>query len=525
MDCEGGGDGNTNLPMKLAVAAFLLFSVKYQVAFSQSDSLFSVDELLEMLRGGEISMETFEEALLAAEKSGANLSFVAQEELNVDSLPETQFPLYFNLGSQYSIAPQKESRNYFSFRSPAKNSLGLFAEGAKTPASHELSLRRRGAWFAGDGWEARAGNFDYTWGEGLILGRGFYPLSSASKPDEFANSIAFPDYTRYNGLLTRRTLKDFAFEAVASFDQSQTHEDLFAAGGASYFRGNFEAGMLLGREKLKNRQTEAKKSFPFASTFARFKWKEAELSAEGGYLDKKPACYVVSAKAGHGYWRSQIEFWNYNTDLLIRSGGPSFGDYRTQEIEEVDFSYRTPRSRTKGFIWSEHWRPDARFSFNSKIGFWGPLGKNLNRHRFSFSSRYRPFNKLGFSGGFTKSDFSDTLEARQRWRGRIVADYRFNEKLDGRLSGDMQKGFLGYRGEALSGRVRWRQNRIDVTVWGKIGERTDRAADRFYYLFYLEERLKIYPELEFMARFSKDFNRSLSNKPSTFLRVELAHPW
>ncbi|HEU4436567.1 MAG TPA: hypothetical protein VFR89_03810, partial [candidate division Zixibacteria bacterium] len=253
--------------------------------------------------------------------------------------------------------------------------------------------------------------------------------------------------------------------------------------------------------------------------------KEAELSAEGSYLDKKPAGYVVSAKAGHGYWRSRIELWNYNTDLLIRSGGPSFGDYRTQEIEEVDFSYRTPRSRTKGFIWSEHWRPDARFSFNSKIGFWGPLGENLNRHRFSFSSRYRPFNKLGFSSSFTKSDFSDTLEARQRWQGRVAADYQFNEKLDGRLSGEMQKGFLGHRGEALSARLRWRQNRMDVTVWGKIGERTDRADDRFYYTFYLEERLKIYPELEFMARFSKDFNRSLSNKPSTFLRVELARPW
>lgn len=492
---------------------------------AQSDSLFSIDELLEMLRDGEISMETFEEALLAAEKSGAKLSFVAQEELNVDSLPETQFPLYFNLGSQYSIAPQKESRNYFSFRSPAKNNLGFFAEGAKTPTARQLSLRRRGAWFAGDGWEARVGNFDYTWGEGLILGRGFYPLSSASKPDDFANSIAFPDYTRYNGLLTRRTLEHFAFEAVASFDQSQSHEDFLAAGGASYFRGNFEAGMLVGREELKNRQTKGRKSFPLASAFARFKWKEAELSAEGGYLDQKPAGYVFSAKAGHGYWRSQVEFWNYNTGLLIRSGGPSFGDYRTQEIEEVDFSYRTPRSRTKGFIVSESWRPNAQWSFASKIGFWGPLGEKLNRHRFWFSSQYRPFKKLGFSGSFTKSDFSDTLEARQRWQGRIAADYEFSENLDLRLSGERLKGLLGYRGEALSGRVRWRQNRMGVTVWGKIGERTDRAADRFYYTFYLEERLKIYPGLEFMARFSRDFNRSLSNKPSTFLRVELARPW
>jgi hypothetical protein len=283
--------------------------------------------------------------------------------------------------------------------------------------------------------------------------------------------------------------------------------------------------MLVSREELKNRRTEAGKSFPLASTFARFKWKEAELSAEGGYLDKKPAGYVVSAKAGHGYWRSKIDFWNYNTDLLIRSGGPSFGDYRMQEIEEVDFSYRTPRSRTKGFFWSESWRPNARFSFASKIGFWGPLGENLNRHRFSFSSRYRPFNKLGFSGNFTKSDFSDTLEARQRWRGRITADYEFDENLDFRLSGETQKGFLGHKGEALSARARWKQHRLRLTAWGKIGERTDRAADRFYYTFYLEERLKIYPELEFMARFSRDFNRSLSNKPSTFLRVELARPW
>ncbi|MGE5692633.1 MAG: hypothetical protein ACM3YF_02520, partial [Candidatus Zixiibacteriota bacterium] len=490
--------------MKLKTIALLILLTQHQVSYSQSDSLFSIDELLEMLRDGEISMETFEEALLAAEKSGAKLSFVAQEELNVDSLSETQFPLYFNLGSQYSIAPQKDSRNYFTFRSPAKNNLGFFAEGAKTPTARQLSLRGRGAWFAEDGWEARAGNFDYTWSEGLVLGRGFYPLSSASKPDDFAHSIAFPDYTRYNGLLARRTLEHFAFEAVASFDQNQTHEDLLAAGGVSYFRENFEAGMLLGREELKNRQTDARKSFPLASTFTRFKWKEAERSGEGGYLDKKLAGYVFGASAQHGYWRSRIEFWNYNTDLLIHSGGPSFGDYRTQEIEEVDFSYRTSRSRTKGFFWSEHWRPDARFSFNSKIGFWGPLGENLNRHRFSFSSRYCPFHKLGFSGGFTKSDFSDTLEARQRWQGRIAADYQFNEKLDGRLSGEMQKGFLGYRGEALSARLRWRQNRMGVTAWGKIGERTDRAADRFYYTFNLEERFKIYPELEFMARFSKD---------------------
>ncbi|HEU4437179.1 MAG TPA: hypothetical protein VFR89_06910, partial [candidate division Zixibacteria bacterium] len=103
--------------MKLKTIALLILLTQHQVSYSQSDSLFSIDELLEMLRDGEISMETFEEALLAAEKSGAKLSFVAQEELNIDSLSEIQFPLYFNLGSQFSIAPQKDSRNYFTFRS------------------------------------------------------------------------------------------------------------------------------------------------------------------------------------------------------------------------------------------------------------------------------------------------------------------------------------------------------------------------------------------------------------------------
>ncbi len=494
-------------------------------ALAQSDTLLSVDELLEKLRDGEISMETFEEAILAAEKSGARLSFVAQEELKIDSPPEIQIPLYFNLGSQYSLTPQKESRNYFAFKSSDKNSFGLFAEGVKTPTERELSLRRRGAWFVQNGWEVQAGNFDYAWGEELILGRGFYPLSSASKPDEFAHSIAFPDFTRYNGLLGRRTLENFVFEGFSSFDRSETHQDLLGAGGASYFRENFEAGILVGGEALKNRQTQAKKSFPFASLRGRFKHREVELSGEGGYLDKRPAGYVFSAMADHGFWRSQLALWNYNSNLLIHSGGPSFGDYRTQEIEEVDFSYRTPRSRTKGFIASESWRPNATFSFVSRIGFWDPLGGNLNRHRFSFASRYRPFHKLGFSGSFTKSDFSDTLEARQRWQGRITADYVFSKTLDLRLSGERQKGFLGFRGEALSARLHWKQNRMNLAGWGKIGERTDRATDRFYYTFYIEERLKIHPELEFMARLSKDFNRSLSNKPSTFLRVELARPW
>ncbi|MCI0597182.1 MAG: hypothetical protein L0Z48_11670 [candidate division Zixibacteria bacterium] len=511
--------------MKFQIATFLVFLIGYRVAYSQSDSLRSIDELLEMLRNGEISIETFEEALLAAEKSGAKLSFVAQEELDIDSLPEIQFPLYFNLGSQYSLVPQKDSRNYFTFRSPAKSGFGFFAEGVKTTNERELSLRRRGMWFAENGWEGRAGSFDFVWGEGLVLGRGFYPLSSASKPDDFSNSIAFPDFTRYNGLLGRRTLENFAFEAFGSLDRSETHQDLLGAGGVRYLWENFEAGMLVGKEELKNRQTQAKKSFPFASLRGRFKHKEVEFSGEGGYLDKRPAGYVFSATADHGFWRSQLVFWNYNSNLLIHSGGPSFGDYRTQEIEEVSFSYRTPRSRTKGFIASESWRPNATFSFVSRIGFWGPLGENLNRHRFSFASQYRPLHKLGFSGSFTKSDFSDTLEARQRWQGRVTADYVFSKTLDLRLSGERPKGFLGFRGEALSARLRWKQNRMNLAGWGKIGARTDRATDRFYYTFYIEERLKIHPELEFMARLSKDFNRSLSNKPSTFLRVELARPW
>jgi len=494
-------------------------------ALAQSDSLLSVDELLEKLRSGEISIETFEEAILAAEKSGAKLSFVAQEELKLDSAAVAQWPLFFNLGSQYSLTPQKESRNYFTFRSPVKNSFGFFAEGVKTPTARELSLRRRGAWFVQPGWEAKVGNFDYEWGEGLVLGRGFYPLASASKPDDFGNSIAFPNFTRYNGVLGRRTLENFSLEAFGSFDQSETHEDLLGAGVASYFKENFEIGAIVGREELKNRQTQVKKSFPFASIHARVKRKEAELSGEAGYLDKKPAGYVFSAMAKHGFWRSQIALWNYNSNLLIHSGGPSFGDYRTQEIEKVDLSYRTPRSRTKGFIYSESWHPNVRWNFDSRIGFWGPLGEKLNRHRFSISSRYRPFKKFGISGSFTKSDFSDTLEARQRWQGRVITDYEFSKKLDLRITGEISKGFLGYQGKTLSARMRWSQNRMALSIWGKIGERTDRASDRFYYTFYIEERLKIYPELEFMARLSKDFNRSLSNKPSTFLRVELARPW
>ncbi|MGH8003673.1 MAG: hypothetical protein ACRECJ_02980 [Limisphaerales bacterium] len=510
---------------KIKVELFLLLFLTAGNAFPQSDSLLSVDELLEKLKSGEISMETFEEAVLTAEKSGAVLSFVAQEELKIDSIPEVQFPLFFNLGSQYSLTPEKESRNYFTVRSPTKNPFGFFAEGVKTPTERELTFRRRGAWFAQSGWEAKAGNFDYVWGEGLILGRGFYPLSSASKPDDFANSAAFPDFTRYNGLWGKRTLENFSFEGFGSFDKNETHQDLLGAGGAGYFRENFEIGAMVGREELKNRRAQAKKSFPFASLHARLQRKETELSGEVGYLDKKPAGYVFSAMAKHGFWRSQLAFWNYNSILLIHSGGPSFGDYRTQEIEEVDFSYRTPRSQTKGFFWSESWRPSAQWSFATRIGFWGPLGEKLNRHRFYVSSHYRPFNKFGLSGNFTKSDFSDTLEARQRWQGRVTTDYEFNEKLDFRLSGEILRGFLGYRGEALSARLRWKQNRMNLTGWGKIGKRTDRAADRVYYTFYLEERLKIYPELEFMARLSKDFNRSLSNKPSTFLRVELARPW
>jgi len=510
---------------KTKVKLFFLLFLTASNAFPQPDSTLSVDELLEKLRDGEISMETFEEAIMAAEASGARLSFVAQEELKIDSVSETQIPLYFNLGSQYSLVPQKDSRNYFTFKCPAKNSFGFFAEGVKTPTERELSLRRRGTWFTQNGWGLRAGNFDYEWGQGLILGRGFYPLSSASKPDEFANSIAFPAFTRYNGALGRRTLENFLLEAFGSFDKSEAHEDLLGAGGAAYFRKNFEAGAMVGSEELKNRETQAKKTFPFASLHVRFKLREAEFSGETGYLDKKSAGYIFSALAKHGFWKSEFVFWNYNSGLLIHSGGPSFGDYRTQEIEEVDFSYRTPRSQTKGFFWSESWRPSDQWSFASRIGFWGPLGEKLNRHRFHVSSRYRPAKKLGIHGSWTKSDFSDTLEARQRWQGRVSTDYEFDEKLHLRFTGEMSKGFLGFRGEALSARLRWAQNRLALTTWGKIGERTDRATNRFYYIFYLEERLKIYPELVFMARLSKDFNRSLSNKPSTFLRVELARPW
>ncbi len=462
---------------------------------------------------------------MAAERSGAKLSFVAQEELKIDSVSEFQLPLYFNLGSQYSLMPERASRNYFTFKSPAKNSFGFFAEGVKTPTSNELTFRRRGLWFAQAGWEARAGNFDYEWGDGLILGRGFYPLSSASKPDEFGNSIAFPDFSRYNGILGRRNAKNFSAEAFGSFDRSESHQDFLGAGGFSYFRPNFQFGLLAGGEELKNRENRTQKSFQFASLQGRYKRKEAELSGEVGYLDEKPAGYILSAMAKHGFWASQISFWNYNSNLFIHSGGPSFGDYRTQEIEDVDFSYRTPRSQTKGFIASESWRPSARWSLDSKVGFWGPLGEKLNRNRFNFSGRYRPLQKFSVSGSWTKSDFSDTLEARQRWQGRITTDYECSKQLDLRLSGEILKGFLGFRGKTLAARLHWSQKRTAFSFWGKIGERTDRATERFYYIFYIEERMKIFPELEFMSRLSKDFNRSLSNKASTFLRVELGHPF
>jgi len=522
----GGGVARCQIRMvKVILIISLNLLLGWHLAFAQSDSLLSVDELLEKLRSGEISIETFEEALLAAERSGAKLSFVAQEELKMDSISEFQLPLYFNLGSQYSLMPERASRNYFSFRSPAKNNFGFFAEGVKTATSNELTFRRRGLWFAQAGWEARAGNFDYEWGEGLILGRGFYTLSSASKPDEFGNSIAFPDFTRYNGILGKKSGKNFSAEAFGSFDRSESHQDFLGAGSLNYFRPNFQIGLLAGGEELKNRETRTKKSFPFASIQGRYTRKEAEFSGEVGYLDKKPAGYILSAMAKHGFWSSQVSFWNYTSNRLIHSGGPSFGDYRTQDVEEVDFSYRTPRSQTKGFIASESWRPSARWSFGSKVGFWGPLGEKLNRHRFTFSGRYRPFQKFALSGNWTKSDFSDSLEARQRWQGRVITDYEFSKRLDLRLSGEILKGFLGFRGKTLAARLRWSQNRTALSAWGKLGERTDRATDRFYYIFYLEEKIRIFPKLEFMARLSKDFNRSLSNKPSTFFRVELGHPF
>lgn len=510
---------------KLTAGLLFLLFLDGGKLFAQSDSVLSVDELLEKLRSGEISMETFEEALLSAERSGAELSFVAREELRSDSVAEFQLPLFFNFGSQYSLTPQKDSRNYFAIRSPAKSPFGFFAEGTKTPLERQLTLRRRGAWFAKNGWEAKAGNFEYEWGEGLILGRGFYPLGPASKPDDFSNSIGFPDYTRYNGIWGRRTLEHFSFEAFGSLDQSEIHRDALGAAGASILGSNFQAGFLAGGERLQNRRTAAQKSYPFASLQARYNRKEAEFSGEAGFLDKKPAGYILSATARHGFWISEAAMWNYNSNLLIHSGGPSFGDYRTQEIEAVDFSYRTPRSQTKGFFWDESWRPNWRFSFSSQAGFWGPLGEKLNRYRLYASGRCQPAKKLAIATSWTKSDFSDTLEARQRWSGKLAGDWELSPKFNLQLTGELARGFAGYRGKALAALLRWVQNRLTLTGWGKIGQRTDREADRFYYIFYLEEKLKIFPELEFMARLSHDFNRSLSNSPSTFLRVELARPW
>ena len=338
----------------------------------------SEDELLQALTAGEISYTQFvilsEIAYMGLDSDNAylldeipNLDYFQTDSLRIPVALRTDQKRPFEKDPIKDYL--KGSINYQYYQSLREEARGRYRIGVLLRPSRKwhTSFKVHGEYSGSERVASRSvaytsrsgflrklilGNFTARLGKGSVIGYRGKLLEFSKQLDN--ESVMYPDYGGFNGLYATARTGPFELQGMGSYNRDSTYSALTVAGSASLRRGPFRPGLVLGINRLENRQNwhgfEDFKGAVGAEYNYKLGYSSLELTGQAGDGGGSAALVL---EGRHRFEAAETRYagWAYGDSFVDLSGGSKVGNLsRKIELEEVGFEFSSRRAGQEGLL-------------------------------------------------------------------------------------------------------------------------------------------------------------------------------
>lgn len=370
------------------------------------------------------------------------------------------------------------------------------------------------------------GNYTTRLGLGTIIGYRGKLLDFSNEID--GESLLFPDYGGYNGLLVQMKKGKSATEMV--FSQLRDHEHSMTTIGGKYGQTyeELKPTVIFGFTKLRNRTNDR--------TIRDFKYglnlhsnynqgnNEFEITGQSGERNSFGA-FVTEGEHLFGQGEIDYSLWLYGDDYLDLTGGSKAANIRKAgEIEVVDFNYSDKRSGQEGGLFKTKVELSnntdlinsliyaQRGNENYNVEILSAIEKSIELNwtiRIDHVSRFK--HRLD-SGAETEDIFRRSrIELRIVDPSLYVRTYlAYQSKTDG---GDYSSFFAN---------VRYKNIRMgELAVWFNLGEFKHNRGRVNYWYGFLENKNEVMEHLKTIVKLTHSYRRDRTEEHLSTVTVGL----
>jgi len=367
------------------------------------------------------------------------------------------------------------------------------------------------------------GSFTTRLGLGTLFGYAGKRLDFSRAIDN--ESLLYPDYGGYNGMLIKMRSGQLAVEGLLSVTRD-AHYRLVSAGAAVRRTvGRFRPGLIVGLNRLTNRFTDDVLEIPMLGLYGEHRYSAGYLAVEAGRQGGSQVSAGGAVLEGrHRFKTVEVRYsgWSYAVSFVDLTAGSKAG-YLTYSdtLEPVGLEYSSRRPGQSGLFIKTIVELSSTFDFSNAVLYATRAGNNTRR-QFSSSLIHRLSDR---------SMLHLTYQGRFRRRPEDAGDQDTDHqvRLEGRFSaaGLKVRCYIGYdartndRGHAcLFATVRYQtENNSRWQIWSNLGD-IGSAGLKYWYLFVRAE-WPLVNRLQAAVKMANTYRRHGSGPNSTQLSLEL----
>ncbi len=505
------------------------------------------EDLLEALQLGEITFDQYLELLdlmrqknLSAESDSElitqipDLDYLTEDSVDNETeqkiaefrrtSPAKQTKAKVILQHRQNISEPSQPETYFRIEAGQGKDWNLYVESENMENQNRIKRR---ALEAGKphNWNLVLGNFQPRFGLGVNVGYRTYLNFSSQNSLETENTLLFPFWTRYNGVLAGYQKRNNSTAMFYSQNRFGDYKDQVWGGAVNLRSKHWLISPIFSYQEI----SKGKDRFlsRAGSLYGKLFWESGEIAAEYVSTDRKESGLVVEA-----LWQNTdrintfFSFWSYTRDFLHpTSGGRALPDYRLTELGDLELSHRSRQAGETGAYFSTAARLNPRTKLDFAYQQWQDGNSYLNKNKLRLGLAH--WFKKNFELRLKEYWEDDDLNASSpdKWTTVVVGTYIFkgNTKLQLRLN---------YRvSDSESGKINttWDEVIFYFPIAGKLSSKVrlryrddDIATGRnSSWSFYLSENFWLAENLLLLAEFVSKEYQDLDREDLQVVRVRL----
>ena len=422
------------------------------------------------------------------------------------------------------ISESSDPESYLRLQAGNGNTWSFYLESENDDS--ENRIKRRGLEFGKPyNWRVGLGNFQPRFGLGVNVGYRAYLNFSSDSSLEAENTMLFPFWTRYNGLLASFQKNNHSLSGFYSQNRFGNYRDQVAGGELKLRWKRLALAPIISYQEIS--KSGEKFIGGAGSIFGKWLGNNMELSSEFAVTRKNERGLVSQA-----WWlvennhRFQVLFWNYTQEFIHpTSGGKALPDYRSVDLESIDLTFRSRQAGESGIYLSSYNQINRRSKFELAYQQWRDGNTHLNKNKARVGVGYWMKKDLEVRVKQYWEDDDLSAEFPEEKTTALVGTYLFSE----RTKLQLRLNFRQAKFEDNDKNSTWEEVIFDFPVkekfWSKVriryydSELSESSNSSWH--FYLSETIRLSESILLRSEFVSKEYRNLDREDYQVVRIRV----